>query len=60
ALSQDVALTELMRGRGTQWDATIVEAFAAGLPGVEPAEVEREGLAAPLLRSLGAVAGILS
>ena len=61
ALSQDVALAELMRGRGTQWDAAVVEAFAAGLPGVEPVEVDRpEGLAAPLLRSLGAVAGILS
>jgi HD-GYP domain-containing protein (c-di-GMP phosphodiesterase class II) len=61
ALAQDVALAELMRGRGTQWDAEVVSAFAAGLPGVEPEPVERpEGVAAPLLRSLGAVAGILS
>jgi len=61
ALAQDVALAELMRGRGTQWDAAVVDAFAAGLPGVEMEPVERpECVAAPLLRSLGAVAGILS
>ena len=61
ALPESIALAELMRGRGTQWDAEVVEAFAATLPGAEPIEVDRpEGLAAPLLRSLGAVAGILS
>jgi HD-GYP domain-containing protein (c-di-GMP phosphodiesterase class II) len=61
ALSQDVALGELMRGRSTQWDAKVVDAFAASLPGAEPVEVERHaGLAAPLLRSLGAVAGALT
>jgi len=61
ALSPDIALAELMRGRGTQWDASVVEAFAADLPGVEPIQVDRpEGIVAPVLRSLGAVAGILS
>jgi len=61
ALEQDVALGELMRGRETQWDAEVVDAFAATLPGVSPAEPERPaGVAAPLLRSLGAVAGILT
>ncbi len=61
ALPQSVALAELMSGRGTQWDAAVVEAFAASLPGVEPLEIEREaGVAAPLLRSLGAVAGVLT
>ncbi len=61
ALPQSVALAELMRGRGTQWDASVVDAFAASLPGTEPLETEREaGLAAPLLRSLGAVAGVLT
>jgi putative nucleotidyltransferase with HDIG domain len=61
ALAQDIALGELIRGRGTQWDAAVVEAFAATLPGVEVLEPERHaGIAAPLLRSLGAVAGILT
>src|SRR5437763_151505 len=61
ALDQDVALGELMRGRGIQWDAEVVDAFAATLPGAIAAEPERQtGVAAPLLRSLGAVAGILT
>ena len=61
ALEQDVALGELLRGRGTQWDARVVDAFSAGLPGAVPLEPERHtGVAAPLLRSLGAVAGILT
>ncbi len=61
ALATDVALGELMRGRGTQWDTEVVDAFAAALPGAVPVELERHvGIAAPLLRSLGAVAGALS
>jgi len=60
ALDQEVALGELMRGRGTQWDAEVVDAFAPTLPGAVEVEPERHtGVAAPLLRSLGAVAGIL-
>jgi putative nucleotidyltransferase with HDIG domain len=61
ALDQDIALGELMRGRGTQWDADVVDAFGSTLPGAVAAEPERHvGVAAPLLRSLGAVAGILT
>jgi HD-GYP domain-containing protein (c-di-GMP phosphodiesterase class II) len=61
ALEPEVALGELMRGRGTQWDADVVDAFAATLPGEAKLEPERHtGVAAPLLRSLGAVAGILT
>ncbi len=61
ALDQDVALGELMRGRGTQWDAEVVDAFAASLPGAMALEPEHHtGVPAPLLRSLGAVAGILT
>jgi HD-GYP domain-containing protein (c-di-GMP phosphodiesterase class II) len=60
ALEHGVALAELMRGRGTQWDADAVDAFAATLPGAVSVAEERFGAAAPLLRSLGAVAGILS
>jgi putative nucleotidyltransferase with HDIG domain len=60
ALPESVALAELMRGRGTQWDGSVVDAFAATLPAAEPEPVERrEGIAAPVLRSLGAVAGLL-
>jgi putative nucleotidyltransferase with HDIG domain len=59
ALEPSVALGELMRGRGTQWDASAVDAFAATLPGAVP-ESQPEGIAAPVLRSLGAVAGILT
>jgi putative nucleotidyltransferase with HDIG domain len=61
ALDRDVALGELLRGRGTQWDSAVVDAFAQTLPGavkLEPAQ--RAGIARPLLRSLGAVAGVLT
>lgn len=60
ALDQEVALGELMRGRGTQWDAEVVDAFAATLPGAALEPDTHTGVAAPLLRSLGAVAGILT
>jgi HD-GYP domain-containing protein (c-di-GMP phosphodiesterase class II) len=60
ALDQEVALGELMRGRGTQWDAEVVDAFAATLPGAALEPASHTGVAAPLLRSLGAVAGILT
>lgn len=62
AMDEQVAMAELMRGRGIQWDATIVEAFAATMPDlVSPEfELEPERAGVPLLRSLGAVAGILS
>jgi len=60
ALPESVALAELMRGRGTQWDGAVVDAFAATLPAAEREPVERhEGIVAPVLRSLGAVAGLL-
>jgi putative nucleotidyltransferase with HDIG domain len=61
ALDQEVALAELMRGRDSQWDGGVVDAFASTLPGAPAFEPERHaGIAAPLLRSLGAVAGILT
>lgn len=61
ALDHDIALAELVRGRGTQWDGQVVDAFASTLPGAPAVEPERHaGVAAPLLRSLGAVAGILT
>jgi HD-GYP domain-containing protein (c-di-GMP phosphodiesterase class II) len=60
ALAQEVALAELLRGRGTQWDSAVVDSFTATLPGTVPVAAGRyEGVAAPVLRSLGAVAGIL-
>ena len=60
ALPAEVAMAELLRGRGIQWEAAIVEAFAATMPDVVPPEFELQheqvgGL--PLLRSLGAIAG---
>jgi len=61
ALDPEVALGELLRGRGTQWDMAVVDAFAQTLPGavqLEPAP--RAGIARPLLRSLGAVTGVLT
>ena len=62
ALDPHVAMAELLRGRGIQWDAAVVDSFAASMPDLVPPEFEvepdRAGL--PLLRSLGAVAGILS
>jgi len=60
ALDQGVALGELLRGRGTQWDSDVVDAFAATLPGAAAEPEPHTGVAAPLLRSLGAVAGILT
>ena len=62
AMDQYVAMAELLRGRGIQWDTVVVDAFAATMPDLVPpefeAEPERAGV--PLLRSLGAVAGVLS
>jgi putative nucleotidyltransferase with HDIG domain len=62
ALEPAVALAELLRGRGTQWDPAVVDAFAQTLPGALPAE--RQGrlvdVGRPLLRSLGAAVGVLS
>jgi putative nucleotidyltransferase with HDIG domain len=62
ALDPEVALAELLRGRGTQWDPAVVNAFADTLPGASPAA--REGRLAemgrPLLRSLGAAVGALA
>jgi putative nucleotidyltransferase with HDIG domain len=61
ALDPEVALGELLRGRGTQWDAAVVDAFAQTLPGAIALEPEkREAFGRPLLRSLGAVAGVLT
>jgi putative nucleotidyltransferase with HDIG domain len=61
ALDPKVALGELLRGRGTQWDAEVVDAFAQTLPGAIALEPERrEAFGRPLLRSLGAVAGVLT
>ncbi|TMD19370.1 MAG: HD-GYP domain-containing protein [Chloroflexi bacterium] len=62
ALDPHVAMAELLRGRGIQWDAAVVEAFATTMPEVVPPafELEPERAGVPLLRSLGAVAGILS
>jgi hypothetical protein len=51
-----------MRGRGTQWDPAVVDAFATTLPGAPP-EVRQLSLAEmgrPLLRSLGAAVGVLA
>jgi HD-GYP domain-containing protein (c-di-GMP phosphodiesterase class II) len=60
ALDPEVALGELLRGRGTQWDASVVDAFAQTLPGAVNQEPARHaGIARPLLRSLGAVAGVV-
>ncbi|HLQ15499.1 MAG TPA: HD-GYP domain-containing protein [Candidatus Eisenbacteria bacterium] len=61
ALDPEVALGELLRGRGTQWDAEVVDAFALTLPGAVSLEPERRAdVGRPLLRSLGAVAGLLT
>jgi putative nucleotidyltransferase with HDIG domain len=62
ALAPEVALAELFRGRGIQWDPAVVDAFAHALPGAPPAV--RQGRLAeigqPLLRSLGAAVGALA
>jgi putative nucleotidyltransferase with HDIG domain len=61
ALDPEVALGELLRGRGTQWDAEVVDAFALTLPRSVAAEsAPRADTGRPLLRSLGAVAGLLT
>jgi len=61
ALDPEVALGELLRGRGTQRDAEVVDAFAQTWPGAPELEPERhEAFGRPLLRSLGAVAGVLT
>lgn len=62
ALDHEVALAELVRGRGTQWDPAVVDAFANTLPGAPP-ELRQRSLAdvsRPLLRSLGAAVGALA
>jgi putative nucleotidyltransferase with HDIG domain len=61
ALEPEIALAELQRGRGSQWDAEVVDAFAATLPGADP-EAPAHWLDAgrPLLRSLGAAVGALA
>ncbi|HEV2217009.1 MAG TPA: HD domain-containing phosphohydrolase [Candidatus Dormibacteraeota bacterium] len=63
ALEPHVAMAELLRGRGIQWDASVVDAFAATMPDAIPPEFEPEPERAgvvPLLRSLGAATEILS
>ena len=52
---------ELVRGRATQWEAEVVDAFALTLPGAVGLEPDRRSMIPrPLLRSLGAVAGVLT
>src|SRR5437660_4498925 len=60
ALESDIALGELLRGRGTQWDPAVVDAFAQTLPGAAQAEERpRRTDVRPLLRSLGAAVGVV-
>jgi putative nucleotidyltransferase with HDIG domain len=60
ALEHEVALSELFRGRGTQWDPAVVDAFTTTLPGAVPAEQHsRWSEVRPLLRSLGAAVGVI-
>ena len=60
ALDAEVALGELLRGRGTQWDPQVVDAFAETLPGAVPADARaRWTEVRPLLRSLGAAVGVI-
>ena len=59
ALDAEVALGELLRGRGTQWDADVVDAFAETLAGM-PVARPRWAEVRPLLRSLGAAVGVIS
>ena len=60
ALESDIALGELLRGRGTQWDPAVVDAFAQTLPGAAQAEERpRWTDVRPLLRSLGAAVGVV-
>jgi HD-GYP domain-containing protein (c-di-GMP phosphodiesterase class II) len=62
ALAPEVALAELLRGRGTQWDRAVVDAFAETLPGASPAARQSRlaEVGMPLLRSLGAAVGVLA
>jgi HD-GYP domain-containing protein (c-di-GMP phosphodiesterase class II) len=61
AMAPEVALAELMRGRGEQWDAGVVDAFASTLPGASEAAPEPSGLElCPLFRSLGAAVGVIA
>jgi putative nucleotidyltransferase with HDIG domain len=59
ALDIEVALAELLRGRGTQWDTAVVDAFAQTLPGGMPSPRARWAEVRPLLRSLGAAVGVV-
>jgi hypothetical protein len=60
ALDAEIALGELLRGRGAQWDPKVVDAFAETLPGAVPAEARtRWSEVRPLLRSLGAAVGVI-
>jgi len=60
ALEAEVALAELLRGRGTQWDSSVVDAFAESLPGAIPAVGRKRWTEVrPLLRSLGAAVGVI-
>lgn len=60
ALDMDTALGELMRGRGTQWDPVVVDAFAQTLPGyVSAGETAARPELRGLIRSLGAAVGIV-
>jgi len=61
ALDPAIALAELQRGRGTQWDPEVVDAFAATLPGaISDAPAHWLEAGRPVLRSLGAVVGALA
>jgi putative nucleotidyltransferase with HDIG domain len=61
ALDPEIALAELLMGRGTQWDAKVVDAFALTLPGAIAVEPDRgTEIDRPMLRSLGVVAGVLT
>ncbi len=60
ALDIEVALAELLRGRGTQWDPHVVDAFAETLPGAVPAHARARWTEfRPLVRSLGAAVGVI-
>ena len=60
ALGSDIALGELLRGRGTQWDPAVIDAFAQTLPGATHVEESARWTdVRPLLRSLGAAVGVV-
>lgn len=59
-MDHDTALSELLRGRGTQWDSSVVDAFVHTLTGTAPARrpsswPQLQGL----VRSLGAAVGVI-